>query len=311
VKQFEIVEHYNVPVMKFFEYLIREPNFEEQVHRARGNSKINVTEWMSLGNGHWQRLCFYTMEDPDKNGLGNFVCMETQKYFFNNSEDTIRLDSTISPDNTAVGNVFNIKSEWTVSKTYDDQCDLKIFVQVECKKNIIGFQGMVEGALAAKVRTAYETWCTIAFQKVKEEQEKQSEISILATTKEFYETNRVRLHRRLKSLHHKVVSGTENIVRLFQDQSSTNTPKNDGVEDTLLFDKEKESGEEGQLVSIRDIEEGTVLVSTPVYSFSHSLIVLDQPGLVQRKEKSTEGVNAALILCFFFLLFVLLIIIFN
>jgi len=256
VKQFEIIEHFYVSVQNFFEYLIKLPVFEEHVHRVRGNTKINVTEWMCLGNDYWQRLCFYTMEDPDKKGLGNFVCMETQKYYYNG--DIFRLDSTISPDNSSVGNVFNIKSEWTLSKVSENQCDLKIFVEVECKRNIIGFQGMVEGALASKVRTAYETWCRIALEKVKEEQEKSlldNEHNIISSTKDFYQTNRVRLHHRIKSIHHKVVSGTENIVRLFQDQNSAGGIHSEGSDiKYCLLDKEKESGEEG-LISITDIDE--------------------------------------------------------
>jgi len=221
-----------------------------------GTPKINVTEWMCLGNDYWQRLCFYTMEDPDKKGLGKFICMETQKYYYN--DDIFRLDSTIAPDNSSVGSIFNIKSEWTLNKKSENQCDLKIFVEVECKRNIIGFQGMVEGTLASKVRTAYETWCRVALEKIKEEQEKQeklNEVSILSTTKEFYESNRVRLHRRIKSIHHKVVSGTENIVRLFQDQNSVSSIHSEGSDiKYCLLDKEKESGEEG-LISITDIDE--------------------------------------------------------
>jgi hypothetical protein len=290
VKQFEIVEHFSVSIPKFFEYLIRSPSFEEQVHRARGNSKINITEWMCLGNDYWQRLCFYTMEEPDQKGLGNFTCMETQKYFYNG--DTFRLDSTIAPDNPSVGNAFNIKSEWSLSKVYDDQCDLKIFVEVECKRNIIGFQGMIESTLAGKVRAAYEMWCQVALLKVKEEQEKQSEINIISTTKEFYEANRVRLHRRLKSIHHKVVSGTENIVRLFQDQTGLKVPDTEGNE-PLLFDKEKESGEEG-LVPLRDMEEGNIQNTY-------------QPVIQPRKDKSSHGPGktALLILCFLLLIFIL------
>jgi len=170
VKQFEIIEYFDVSAQRFFSILLKEPNFEEQFHKLRGNSKINITEWMGLGNNHWQRLCFYTMEDIDKKGFGNFVCMETQKYYF--LGDILRLDSTISPDNPSVGNLFNIKSEWSISQTFGEQCVLRIFVEVECRRSLVGFQGMVEATLAAKVRSAYETWCSVAIEKVKEERDK-------------------------------------------------------------------------------------------------------------------------------------------
>jgi len=48
----------------------------------------------------------------------------------------------------------------------------------------------------------------------------------LESTKEIYDTNRERLHLRLKSLHHKVVSGTENIVKLFQGKNRAKNPDN-------------------------------------------------------------------------------------
>jgi hypothetical protein len=289
VKQFELIEHFDVSIQKFYSILLKEPTFEEQFHTLRGNSKINITEWMSLGNNHWQRLCFYTMEDIDKKGFGNFVCMETQKYYY--MGDILRLDSTISPDNPSVGNLFNIKSEWTISQTsYGEQCVLKIFVEVECKRTIIGIQGMVEGTLASKVRSAYETWCSLALEKVKEEQEKQHSKNILESTKEIYDTNRERLHHRFKSLHERVVSGTENIVKLFQDR--TNTPTPDGTDQNVLLEKEKVE----EIKSIKgDLEEGSI-PQVPLNGSNSS-----------HREKRHSINPSVWFIIFFFLLIILLI----
>lgn len=126
------------------------------------------------------------------------------------------------------------------------------------------------GSLASKVRSAYENWCSSAVERVKEEQEKTNSKSILESTKEIYDTNRERLQKRLKSLHHKVVSGTENIVKLFQGNNirnkytditvsheisvsdRTNTPSPDT---SIMISLEK--GDES-LVNNRDLEDGNL-----------------------------------------------------
>jgi len=213
VKQFELTEHFDISIHSFLGYLLEEAQFEEHVHRLRGNTDISITKWMSLGNNHWQRFCLYTLADGEKKGMGNFVCMETQKYFY--IGDTLRLDSTITPDSSS-DDLFNIKSEWTLAQTPSsivEQCDLTIFVEVECRRHLIGYKGIVEGTLASRVRSAYEMWCKAALEKVKEEKEK---LYHKKTLFEIYDNNRDLLQDGLKSLRYKVVSGTENIVKLFK-----------------------------------------------------------------------------------------------
>lgn len=221
VKQFELTEHFDISITTFFSYLLEESHFEEYVHKLRGNTDISVTRWTSLGNNHWERFCKYTMADVDKKGMGNFLCMETQKYFY--VGDTLRLDSTISPQGPSE-DLFNIKSEWTLSPSIE-QCDLKIFVEVECKRSI-GYKGVIEGTLASRIRSACEIWCKAALEKVKEERERFFNTkSILETTIEIYDTNRDILQDRLKSFQHKVVTGTENIVKLLKSSHKTNFRK--------------------------------------------------------------------------------------
>lgn len=40
-----------------------------------------MTEWMESQPGEEQRVCFFTMVDNGKAGLGEVTCMETQKFY--------------------------------------------------------------------------------------------------------------------------------------------------------------------------------------------------------------------------------------
>jgi len=85
----------------------------------------------------------------------------------------------------------------------------------------------------------------------------------LQNTKQFFENNRIHIHKRLKHLRNRVVSGTENIVRLFQDRV-IQYPSKDPNLTTNYIEKEKTSEDDvnskNSYTHPRDVEEGFVMI---------------------------------------------------
>lgn len=230
VKKFELTQIFQCSIAEFFKILLSNQNFEEEVHISRGNKNISVTPWMASGSNVSQRLCFYTIVDNDKNGIGSSLCKETQT--FRHENESLCMECAIVPDNPSVGNIFRIQSYWKIISLSGNQCSLTITGEVECKKSVLGIQSMVENILAEKFRGSYLNWtsCAVVFVekfKQKEEEEmqkermKQQESSVMS----FLGQNKSRLHRRWQSLQTRVMAGTENIVRLLQDGARVSAAK--------------------------------------------------------------------------------------
>jgi len=236
VKKFEIIQLFQCSLADFFRILIANSPFEEEAHLARGNKSIKVTTWMtSSGSSISQRLCFYTIVDSEPNGIGNSLCMETQKFW--HEKESMCMECTIVPDNPTVGNVFRIQSSWKITSISGNQCSVTIKGEVECKKSMIGLQSMVENVLSEKFRGSYQKWINFAMeflQKIKQkeqEEENQKELRKKQEQQEsmlsfsFLSQNKYRLHRRWQALQTRVMAGTENIVRLLKDGARASSAK--------------------------------------------------------------------------------------
>jgi len=186
---------------------------------------VSVTAWMTApGTPVSQRLCFYTLVDTDPNGIGNCVCMETQKFWYEN--ETIRIECSIVPDNPNVGNVFRIQSYWKISPVSDRQCFLSISGEVECKKSLLGMQGMVENILSQKIKASYQKWFAFSvpyIEKAKQEIELENERKRKQASLAYQNQTKSKLHRRWHALQTRVMAGTENIVKLLKDGASLST----------------------------------------------------------------------------------------
>jgi len=149
--------------------------------------------------------------------------METQKFWYDN--ETLRVECAIVPDNPNVGNVFRIQSYWKISPISNSQCLLNISGEVECKKSLLGMQGMVENILAEKIKSAYQKWCTFAvpyIEKAKQEieQENERKRKLEKASLAYQNPTKSRLHRRWHALQTRVMAGTENIVKLLKDSAN-------------------------------------------------------------------------------------------
>eukprot|EP01124_Arcella_intermedia_P022542 TRINITY_DN3384_c0_g1_i2.p1 TRINITY_DN3384_c0_g1~~TRINITY_DN3384_c0_g1_i2.p1 ORF type:complete len:146 (-),score=50.58 TRINITY_DN3384_c0_g1_i2:37-474(-) len=140
---------------------------------------------------------------------------------------------------------------------------------------------MVEGELLKKVQSSYENWISFAVKYLEENKREEAKpllTSIQNPTKFF--DHKLKLHRRLKQLNNRVVSGTENIVRIFQDSIVPfQTPSS--------TEKEKKSGEEMTAI---DIEQG--------------LPPLQQKEVKKRDQKANMTAIFGAFLCFLFLIII-------
>jgi len=214
VKSFELSHGFPVSSTDLLAICISNTKCEEECHSFRGNQKVTVTDWMeSTIQGTYQRVCFFMLVDPG--GIGESQCMETQKYWLEG--ETIKMKTSIVPDNPSVGNAFRIESDWVISGNQPNICELVITTEVECKKALWGVTAMVETMLSNKVRESLEKWCIAALKFV------QAHLQTIRMKKTSESVSHV--SRRTTGQTNRLVFGTENILHLFQENSKRREPK--------------------------------------------------------------------------------------
>jgi hypothetical protein len=171
VKELVLKDEFPYSLERIIKDTIFNSNFEENHHKLLGNTGVTVTDWIESRVHHSQRVCFFTLLDKD-NDMDIYI-VENQEAS-TEKELTLELKSTLVPDSKKYGNVFEIKSDWSIVQIDNNQCELNILITVSCKHVVWGVTDMAESILAQKVEKLYLKWCSHA----KDELKKLSQVEV-------------------------------------------------------------------------------------------------------------------------------------
>eukprot|EP01129_Flabellula_baltica_P014836 TRINITY_DN722_c0_g1_i3.p1 TRINITY_DN722_c0_g1~~TRINITY_DN722_c0_g1_i3.p1 ORF type:complete len:208 (-),score=31.83 TRINITY_DN722_c0_g1_i3:12-635(-) len=185
---------------------------------------VDIVEWIGLDKGA-RRICFYSISDATQ----NYKCVEDQTYAYHGG-DVIEMVCNIVPD-SSVGDIFDIKSTWTLTRVAEEEITLVISVVVECKEKIFGVSSAIESALLNIMKNHYTVWVDAASEECTQE-------VVIDIQKEHHP---VRQSRR--------VSGTENLVRMLLTKSRKEL-SSQKISQEYSNSKENKPKKDGRLIKL-------------------------------------------------------------